>query len=300
MAYLFSYAGKPWRTEELANKICTEFYTNTPEGLIGNEDCGQMSAWYVLSALGFYPVCPGNGQYVFGSPLFDEAVIHLENGNDFTIRAPRKSQKEFYVQSVRWRQSPYSKTYIEHADLMRGGFLDFKMGAIPNKARGQAATDLPRSSIKQETIVPVPYFDMTSNKFRTNTLIKLKSIEAGVEIFYRVRRPNIMSVFQRYKKPFEIDENTQVDAYVVKKGKQSKTVTQDFFRFPDDKNIEVLSKVHPMYTAGGPDALIDGITGTTNWRTGEWQSYFDNDFYSIVDLKQSRPVTYVAYTFYRM
>ena len=104
MAYLFNYAGMPWKTQELIHQICTEFYTNDPDGLIGNEDCGQMSAWYVLSAMGFYPVCPGNGEYVLGTPLFDEVTINMENGKKFVIKKVAmkkfKTENSFYVQAT--------------------------------------------------------------------------------------------------------------------------------------------------------------------------------------------------------
>lgn len=294
MAYLFSFAGQPWRTEELVHKICTEFYTNAPDGLIGNEDCGQMSAWYVLSALGFYPVCPGNGQYVLGSPLFDEAVIKMENGNKLVIRANHKNPGDFYVQQVTQWYTTTGKTYIEHSDIMKGGLINFQMGSQPNKTRGAEKSDLPYSAIRENRIVAVPYFDMPSDKFKKQVQVKLRSIEPGVKLYYRIMRPNIRSVFVPYTQPVSITENTQVDAYAEKDGKQSKTVTQHFFKIPDDRNIRVLSKVHPMYTAGGPDALIDGVTGTTNWRTGEWQSYFNTDFEAVVDLLSVRSLHYAG------
>lgn len=294
MAYLFTYAAKPWKTEELINKICTEFYTNSPDGLIGNEDCGQMSAWYVLSAMGFYPVLPGMGQYVFGSPLFDEVKIHLENSNTFTLKANRKSAADIYVQSVKQWDRPYSKLYMEHADLMKGGTLEMTMGATPALKKAITDSDLPYSAIRQELIVPVPYFENPSNKFKGSQAIVLKTIEPGAKIWYRIMRSNIRSVFVPYTKPFSITESSQIDAYAEKDGKKSKTVSQQFTRLVVDKTIQVLSKVHAMYTAGGPDALIDGMMGTANWRTGEWQSYYDQDLEAILDLKEERVVNYAA------
>ncbi len=294
MAYLFSYAGKPWKTEELIHKICTEFYTNSPDGLIGNEDCGQMSAWYVLSAMGFYPACPGIGQYVFGSPLFDEVNIHLENSNTFTLKANRNSSADIYVQSVKQWNRPYTKLYMEHTDLMKGGLLEMTMGPRAAINRTITDSDIPYSAIRQDLIVPVPYFDIPSSKFKGTQAITLKCIEPGVKIWYRIMRPNIRSVFVPYTKPFTINETTQVDAYAEKDGKKSKTVTQQLTRLNVDKSIQVLSKVSSMYTAGGPDALIDGMIGTVNWRTGEWQSYFDQDLEAILDLKTERTINYAA------
>ena len=294
MAYLFSYAGKPWQTEELVHKICTEFYTNTPDGLIGNEDCGQMSAWYVLSAMGFYPVCPGDGNYILGSPIFDEVKINLENGKTFTIHAKHNNKNEFYVQRLKLNNNDYSKSFIQHTDIMNGGELKFFLADKPNKTRVIGKTDLPASAIYEDIIIPVPYFEMTSNKFRKVTEIRIKSTEPGAEIYYRMMKPNIRSVFVKYTKPFTINETTQLDVYAKKGMKQSKVVTQQFYKVRDDRSIKVLTKVNPMYTAGGPEALLDGITGTTNWRSGEWQSYFNNNFEAIIDLQKDIQVNYIA------
>ncbi len=294
MAYLFNYAGKPWRTQEIVNQICKEFYTNTPNGLIGNEDCGQMSAWYVLSAMGFYPVTPGDGKYILGTPIFDKVKINLENGKTFIVNANRNKDENFYVQHVKLNAVNYSKTYLLHEDILKGGMMEFHLGSQPNKLRGSSTADMPVNAITENLIVPVPYFDMPTNKFRKNLMINLKTIETNTDIYYKIMRPNIRSVFVKYTKPFSINENTLLEVYAKKGVEQSKTVNQQFYKMPDHKLIKVLSKVHSMYTAGGTDALIDGIIGTTNWRTGEWHSYFDNDFEAIIDLKSVRQVNYIG------
>ena len=114
MVYLYNYVGMPWKTQELIHKICTEFYLNSPDGLIGNEDCGQMSAWYILTAMGFYPVCPGKGEYVLGTPVFEEVKINLENGKSFIVKRESSNVnrqnafiwKNCYVLSILFRCSP--------------------------------------------------------------------------------------------------------------------------------------------------------------------------------------------------
>ena len=294
MAYLFAYAGMPWRTEELVHKICTEFYKNAPDGLIGNEDCGQMSAWFVLSAMGFYPVCPGDGNYILGTPLFDEVKINLENRKSFLITVKRDKPGSFYVQQTQLNDKNYTRTYFKHTDLADGGHLHFITASLANKKRGTAVNDMPASSIEDDRIVPVPWFEMESNKFYGSTAVKLKAVEPGTTVWYRIIRPDIRSVFVEFKKPFIISGNTEVEAYAVKDTVRSKIISQQFYRRPDDRTIKVLSKVHPMYTAGGPDALIDGVTGTVNWRAGEWQSYFDTDFEAIVDMKSVRKLSYAG------
>ena len=158
MAYLFNYAGQPWRTQELVHKICTEFYPNAPAGLIGNEDCGQMSAWFVLSAMGFYPVTPGSGLYALGTPLFDEVNIHLENGKTFTVKASGKTPDNFYVKQVALNGQAYPATFIKHTDIENGGELLFEMSNRPNKTRGVKEEDTPHSSVDEKDFVAVPFF----------------------------------------------------------------------------------------------------------------------------------------------
>ena len=126
--YLYAYAGEQYKTAEKVRQVCREFYTTQPDGLIGNEDCGQMSAWYIFTALGFYPVHPTAGEYVFGSPLCTEAVIHTVDGTDFKVVARNNSDENIYIQSVTLNGKPYDKFSISHEDIMKGGELVFEMG----------------------------------------------------------------------------------------------------------------------------------------------------------------------------
>lgn len=134
MPYNYMFVGQPWKTQELVNQIMTTFYFNTPEGYINNEDCGQMSAWYIFSSLGFYPVCPGDLKYTLGAPLHPKATIHLENGNDFVVEAKNRTPENIYVLSVTLNGNPLNVPFLEHADIMNGGKLVFEMGPKPNPA----------------------------------------------------------------------------------------------------------------------------------------------------------------------
>lgn len=145
VAYLYAYAGQQWKTAEKVSYIQHNFYTDQPDGIIGNEDCGQMSAWHVLSALGFYQVNPSNGVFVFGSPRFEKVTINLPEGKTFTVEAPAASKDNKYIRSVRLNGEPYTKSYINYEDIMKGGTLSFEMGSEPNKAFGADAADRPRS-----------------------------------------------------------------------------------------------------------------------------------------------------------
>ena len=127
--YLFNAVGQPWKTQHYAARVMHELYLNTPAGLCGNEDCGQMSAWYVFSAMGFYPVDPVSGRYEIGSPLYPEVRMRLPNGKTFTVRANGVSQENCYIRSMTFNGAPYDKTYITHEQILSGGVLEFEMSA---------------------------------------------------------------------------------------------------------------------------------------------------------------------------
>ena len=131
--YMYPFVGQQWKTAKLVREVFDRFYKATPDGLIGNEDCGQMSAWYIFSSLGFYPVNPVNGVFVFGSPIADKASIRLNNGKTFTVETQNNSRENIYIQSVRLNGQPYSKAFITYSDIMKGGKLSFEMGNTPNK-----------------------------------------------------------------------------------------------------------------------------------------------------------------------
>lgn len=133
IAYLYDFTGEPWKTQYYTAKVMKEQYTETPSGYSGNEDCGQMSAWYIFSSLGFYPVNPANGVYCFGSPQVSSATINLENGKKFTVVTNEAGGDNIYIQKILLNGKPYTKTYILHQDIVNGGTLKFFMGKKPNK-----------------------------------------------------------------------------------------------------------------------------------------------------------------------
>ena len=145
VTYLYALAGRPERTQELVREIFDTQYKNKPDGLCGNDDCGQMSAWYLFSVMGFYPVCPGTDQYVLGAPYLPYLKMTLPNGKTLEIKAPGVSDKKRYVQSLKLNGKVYDKMYITHEDILKGGVLEFKMGASPNKRRGLSPEDKPYS-----------------------------------------------------------------------------------------------------------------------------------------------------------
>jgi predicted alpha-1,2-mannosidase len=143
--YLYAWTSQPWKTQYWLREILNKMYRNDINGLGGNDDCGQMSAWYIFSVMGFYPVCPGTDQYVIGAPYLPYVKLTLPNGNVLEIKAPKVSDRNRYVQSLRINGKLYDKLYLTHAMLLQGGTFEFKMGASPNKRRGLTADDKPYS-----------------------------------------------------------------------------------------------------------------------------------------------------------
>ncbi|MCM1176377.1 MAG: GH92 family glycosyl hydrolase [Bacteroidales bacterium] len=145
MIYLYGYAGQPWKSQYWLREVMNRLYWPTPDGYCGDEDNGQTSAWYVFTALGFYPVCPGSGEYVIGAPYFRKAVISLENGKTLEISAPKNSDANRYIRTLTFNGKNYTKNYFNHSDLIKGGKLVFGMDSVPSMERGTKESDFPYS-----------------------------------------------------------------------------------------------------------------------------------------------------------
>ncbi|ATL49098.1 sugar hydrolase [Chitinophaga caeni] len=145
VTYMYAFAGDQWKTAEKVRQVIKEFYFDRPEGLAGNEDCGAMSSWYIMSALGFYPENPANGVYVLGSPIFDKATFKVSSGKTFTVETVNNEPGNIYIQKVEWNGKPYTKSYIRHKDILSGGTFKVFMGKEPNKEFGKAPEDRPKS-----------------------------------------------------------------------------------------------------------------------------------------------------------
>jgi predicted alpha-1,2-mannosidase len=260
MAYLYNYVGKPEKTNEKVKYILDNFYTNTPDGLIGNEDCGQMSAWYVLSAMGIYNVSPGNIEPSWSTtePYFENIKVNFENKT--------------------------SKIITKNMDLSSFGLEIIKreLFALP------------------ERITPVPIIQAESKAFKDKLKIELKSQNSNDVIFYTTNDATSKlddKIFIEYTKPFSIDITTDVFAYVENNGQISNTISAQFFKKPNNYSINIKSKYNPQYHAGGSDGLLDGILGTENWRKGDWQGYQSQDFEAVVDLQEVKSITEISARF---
>lgn len=284
IAYLFNYVEEPWRTQELINKINTEFYKNAPNGLIGNEDCGQMSAWYILSSLGFYQVAPSIPQYDIGTPLFKEAKINLEGGKSFTIKAGNISPTNIYVKSVKLNGRPHQNTFFHHSIIKNGGTLEFTMTDKPVK---DWFTLFSRSRI-QNDFVSAPVISAKEKVFKTSIEVSLKSHSKDAKILYSTDggEPEL-----EYKQALTIDKTTTIKAVAINsKGEKSQIVESKLSKMPHDWTVKIFSKYNRQYTGGGDFGLIDGIRGTLNFASGEWQGYQAQDFVAVIDLQRETEI----------
>ncbi|HEX8068973.1 MAG TPA: GH92 family glycosyl hydrolase [Pyrinomonadaceae bacterium] len=291
MAYLYDYAGQAWQTQARVRQIMDEFYRPRPDGLIGNEDCGQMSAWYVLSAAGFYPVTPGAPLYAVGSPLFAETKIKLENGRAFTVRARNAGHGNVYIQSATLNGRPYNKSFITHQDIMRGGALVFRMGARPNRAWGVGAGNEPVAAITDERVVPVPVIAAPARTFAASTEVQLHATAPDLRLYYTTDGSDPTVNAHLYDAPLRLDATATVKAVAVdRNGGVSLPAAATFQRRPHDWSIEIRARYNRQYTAGGDEGLIDGLRGGPNFAAGAWQGYQGQDFEAVVDLGRVQPV----------
>jgi hypothetical protein len=263
-----------------------EFYTNEPAGLCGNEDCGQMSAWYVLSAMGFYPVTPGTNIYAIGTPIFPELTINMENGKTFVIKANNLSGENLYIQSAILNGNPYTKSFLNHKDIVSGGKLVFEMGPEPNKTWGTKEGDYPVSAITDNLIVPVPFVSAGDRTFFDSTVVSLGSINNNDQIYYTLDGSELSKASKRYIKPFALKNTATLKVIAYRPGNDlySSVINVDFAKMPKNRTIKLGTKYANQYSAGGDGALIDFIRGTKDFRTGAWQGYEGVDIDATIDL----------------
>ena len=300
MAYLYSYAGQPWKTQAMVRRILDEQYTAAPDGLSGNEDCGQMSAWYVFSALGFYPVTPGSSQYAIGTPLFESAAIRLESGATFTIRAPNVSATNRYIQSSRLNGGSYEYAFLEHLAITGGGELAFEMGSQPNRRWGTGRGAQPASAVTDVRVVATPSIAAGIRVFRDSQPVRLRSADPTAVIHYSVDGSTPSRASPRYAAPFVINDSVTVRAIALVGEDESPVMSVAFRRLSEYPKITLSAPYAPQYAAAGRDTLIDGLRGTTNnFRTGRWQGYLGKDLEVTLDFGEARDIKQVAVGFLR-
>ncbi len=296
MAYLYNYVGKPQKTIQKTHQILNQFYKNSPDGLIGNEDCGQMSAWYVLSSIGMYQVCPGHPEYALSAPIFEKIKIHLENGKIFEIESPKTNlgNETSEVTSVILNSKSNVRSFITYDQIFKGGKLVYSF--IPKKGAnnyGQNKFMRPQTGIAEYLIVPVPIIKSESRSFKEKQTISLEG-RKGDTILYTINGGIPTKKSKLYSKPFTIESTCTITARVFSVGDSSKTIIGQFFKAPNNYKIKLNSQYNKQYTAGGDDGIIDGVYGETNWRKGEWQGYQSQDFNCVIDMGAPKSINSIS------
>jgi len=267
MAYLYNYVGKPEKTNEKVKYILNNFYKNTYDGLIGNEDCGQMSAWYVLSSMGIYQVTPG--QEFFNTTQASFKSIKINLGNKI-VYLPQIQENDAY-------------------------FINYELN--------DWVKALAHSSWGNENGI-VPIIDAENKSFMSNHKLILKSYKSSGKIFYSFDKKQ---KFIEYKSPLLITQSTKIYAFTKtytysefftdSTAIYSDTISATFFKKPNNYTIDIKSKYNPQYHAGGPEGLLDGVLGTENWRKGDWQGYQSQDFEAIIDLQEVKNINEISARF---
>ena len=286
MAYLYNYVGKPEKTNEKVKYILDNFYKNTPDGLIGNEDCGQMSAWYVLSTMGIYAVTPGIEKWESNEPLFDSIKIKDDNG---------KNVVDYQRQVVNGKTT--NRIFLL-GEKLKEQLIQKRSATISQFDYSQNTTE----NTNYKKISPVPIIQAKSKAFKDKLSISISDKYENEKyfkylIFYKIEG---QKEFILYLTPFEIDKTTKIYAYKYDMGMRmtiSDTISATFFKKPNNFTIKIKSKYNPQYHAGGPEGLIDGILGTENWRKGDWQGYQSQDFEAVVDLQEVKNITEISARF---
>lgn len=298
-AYLYNYLGKQWKSAELVRQICTTLYSSKPDGEIGNDDCGQMAAWYVLSALGFYPVCPGSDHFAIGSPIFSKATIHLENGQDIVINCSNQSRESKYVNSLSLNGAPTKCAFVDGKTLREGCTLDFDMAVKPNTEFGSERVDEYITSVekmdstfsKKGVPAPAPYFNHWEQRFNDFTKLEIHTRGADdLSIYYTLDGSAPDTNSTRYTSPIVINSDVVVKAVAYsKRGVPSAVAEQQLTRFVADKILTYHTLPDQQYRDSGEEGLIDRLYGTSNYRIGGWQGW-QIDAVVLIDLKESKPI----------
>ncbi len=336
VAYLYTFAGQGAKTQRLVRTILDSLYAPTPEGLPGNEDCGQMSAWFVMSALGLYPVTPGLPQYAVGTPLFDRAVVKLPAGRRLTITANPSAGP--YVSELRLNGRPYSMLSIGHATLVptyslvmpdgksittwepgHNVALDFRLSASPTtwgevapQFQGTVCAPCPPEIIRPCTcgpgtilprvedwgFVPAPVIEGAQRSFKDRQAVAVRSLSPGLTLRYTRDGAPVTAASPAATGPIEILETGTLRAAAFDAaGHRSGETVATFTKRPNSWALTLGTDYSPQYTGGGPEALIDGIRGVTDWRKGAWQGYYGQDAVATLDFGAVRPVRAVHATF---
>ncbi|MCA9717353.1 MAG: GH92 family glycosyl hydrolase, partial [Myxococcales bacterium] len=290
VAFLYNHAGQPWKTQARVREILTTLYRDTPDGLPGNEDCGQMSAWYVLSALGLYPVNACAAEYELTTPAFERAVVRLAEGRELVIAATGLSEESYYIQRVTLDGAPLPGPRVEHAALVAARELVFELGPAPRERWGIA----PRPVDDWPPMLTAPVVTPAPRSFTGTLTVALTTAEPDAVIHYTLDETPPSRASPVYAGPLTLNASATLRAVTRVSEQLSHETRASFHRRREDWSVRLTHRYNPQYSAGGDHGVIDGLRGTENWRAGGWQGYQPSDFEAVVDLGAEQDVRRVA------
>lgn len=287
VTYLYALLGKKWKTERLVRDICKDFYKNTPEGLIGNEDCGQMSAWYILSSLGFYPLNPVGGAYILGTPAFTKATIHLPDNHDFTITAKDFSNST-YVKKVTLDGREQVYPNISHYHLQHHKNLTFEFGKTDTTQLDFYDTTLDKPYEFKQGFVALPYVEAVNNIFFDSLKLTFGHFSPTAKIYYKI---NQNTDYQVFTKSISIKESSKITFFAKEKEPfSSDTIISHFHKIPNNRKVTYRTPFAPQYNGGGDIALVDLQRGNNNYHLGAWQGFEGKDVEIVIDLNTPQAI----------
>lgn len=293
MAWMYQRIGRPDKAKQMVDAILHTFYQEAPDGLIGNEDCGQMSAWYVLSALGLYPIAPGDPTFELQAPLFHGYRIHLPNGKEVNVRCSGALSGARLIKSTRLngvagrlQNLPFS-TLLDGMDLQleltpMWRPFDTEAPAMPQAVLQGAYEQDPAKRFPPSA----PVITASAQAFTTPIEISIGTLRPADQVFYTLDGSTPTRNSQPYREPFTISTSTVVKAVALSPGERnaSPVITARYIKLDPDRTITVEAPWSTQYAAAGEVALIDGVRGGPDWRTGGWQGYLGRDVTATVDL----------------
>ncbi len=301
MAYLYNHVNRTDKTQLYIDSILHNLYSNEPDGLSGNEDCGQMSSWYVLSALGIYQIAPGSPYYDIGRPLMQSAILDLPNGKKFVINVSNQSKSNKYIKGIYLNGKKLFRTYLSHDEIVNGGLLVFTMTDKPSEELKEFNSSPTLSEIPKN-FTPIPFLIPENRVFSEKQIINfsLPYQNSDLSIQYKIND----SEWMEFTSPFQIDESTLVSARTINKYKSensnrppkyvgrseriSATVSTSFVKKNEELQLKLITPYTLPYASSGENALIDGIQGNQEFRTGDWQGFYGFDVMAEIQFKEPK------------
>lgn len=288
VAWLYHFAGAPGRSAARVTEILDTFYTASPDGLIGNEDCGQMSSWYVLAAYGLYDVAPTSGQWLIVPPRHERMSLTFADGRRFTTRRVGTGA----VSRVTWNDRPLTRNWLSHREVIGGGELVFHLDPAADPAAwGSTPSERPGTAPLAGPVLPAPWAVAATDRFRGELGVALAVNHPTARIFYTTDPAQDPATGTPYDEPLPLTTTTDLRFVALADGQRSPVVRARFDAIEHDWQVTPFSVPNPQYTAGGPDALIDGRRGPADWRTGAWLGYQGQDFLATIDFGAPTAVT---------